>query len=350
MIPVTYFSSSSFNRHRTCEMQYLMEYGLGWFGGSNKAAQRGTIVHKVLEICAMYKWHKDNGRTEPFEDEIAGSVEMRLDDDDYVHEITDKCYDVYTTNDKEGFEWTTTDRNECHKLVDAGISGMFDPRQAKILASETRFAVPIPHEWAKYEYVRYNLKGQLELKGIIDLIVAESDDVYEIRDWKTGKRIDWATGKEKTQQNLKDDPQLRIYHYAAHYLYPNVSTFLVTLIYLKDGGAFTVLFTEDDLPITEAMIRDRFNKILTTKVPDRIKDSRPKDAWKCRRLCDAGKTSFENTPLETHYNGFGEPLCKCDQVFDEIQRHGIQYVLDRYMNPEYDIRRYKGRESSSNNK
>ena len=36
-------------------MQYYMEYTLGWRGSSNKKADKGTIVHKALEICAVAK-------------------------------------------------------------------------------------------------------------------------------------------------------------------------------------------------------------------------------------------------------------------------------------------------------
>ena len=55
MIPIVYFRSSSFNCHRFCPMQYYMEYTLGWRGSSNKKADKGTIVHKALEICAVAK-------------------------------------------------------------------------------------------------------------------------------------------------------------------------------------------------------------------------------------------------------------------------------------------------------
>lgn len=52
---ITYFRSSSFNAHNMCEQQYFLEYVLGWRGPSGQKADKGTIVHKVLEILACIK-------------------------------------------------------------------------------------------------------------------------------------------------------------------------------------------------------------------------------------------------------------------------------------------------------
>lgn len=38
-----------------CEQQFFIEYVLGWRGPSNQKADKGTIVHKVLEILAIIK-------------------------------------------------------------------------------------------------------------------------------------------------------------------------------------------------------------------------------------------------------------------------------------------------------
>ena len=52
-IIVTYFRSSSYNTHSMCEQQYFLEYVLGYRGPSGQKADKGTIVHKVLEILAV---------------------------------------------------------------------------------------------------------------------------------------------------------------------------------------------------------------------------------------------------------------------------------------------------------
>ena len=61
-IPIVYFRSSSFNCHRFCPQQYLVEYFLGWRGPSNKKADKGTIVHKVLEVAALAKKAAQDGK------------------------------------------------------------------------------------------------------------------------------------------------------------------------------------------------------------------------------------------------------------------------------------------------
>ena len=81
---------------------------------------------------------------------------------------------------------------------------MFDPRNRNILCPEQQFDIVIDKPWAEYEYktTKETIKGQLAIKGTIDLITQINDDTLEIIDWKTGRRLDWATGEEKTQSKL----------------------------------------------------------------------------------------------------------------------------------------------------
>ena len=73
-IPIVYFRSSSFNCHRMCPMQYYMEYGLGWRGTSGKKADKGTIVHKVLELTALCKKALQDG-DKVFKDHEIGEIQ-----------------------------------------------------------------------------------------------------------------------------------------------------------------------------------------------------------------------------------------------------------------------------------
>ena len=52
---ITYLRSSSYGCHDMCPMKYFLEYNLGWRGPSNIKAEKGTVVHKVLEILAIIK-------------------------------------------------------------------------------------------------------------------------------------------------------------------------------------------------------------------------------------------------------------------------------------------------------
>ena len=56
-----------------CEQQYFIEYILGWRGLSNKKADKGTIVHKVLEILAYIKKNQQDSNNS-FIDDIVGEI------------------------------------------------------------------------------------------------------------------------------------------------------------------------------------------------------------------------------------------------------------------------------------
>ena len=51
-----------------CEQQYFIEYNLGIRSPSNKKADKGTIVHKVLEILAGIKLTEQNKESEYIDD------------------------------------------------------------------------------------------------------------------------------------------------------------------------------------------------------------------------------------------------------------------------------------------
>ena len=85
-IPIVYFRSSSFNSHRMCPMQYYHEYTLGWRGNSGKKADKGTIVHKVLELSALCKKALQEGYS-TFEDSEIGEIDTNNYDREYLDEI-----------------------------------------------------------------------------------------------------------------------------------------------------------------------------------------------------------------------------------------------------------------------
>jgi hypothetical protein len=60
-----------------CEQQYFLEYVLGWRGPSNQKADKGTIVHKVLEILAFIKQGQQNNLS-LITDDIAGEIKLLI--------------------------------------------------------------------------------------------------------------------------------------------------------------------------------------------------------------------------------------------------------------------------------
>jgi len=325
-----------------CEQQYLFDYVMGYRSPSNKKADKGTIVHKVLEILAFVKFHQQKG-DKIFVDDIVGEVDINNYD---LDAIIDSVYTYYTTAFSH-HKWTATDARDCSKWTYKAINyenGMFDPRKRNILYPEQRFDITIDKPWAHFKYKTKDgpLEGQLSIKGTIDLITQPNENTAEIIDWKTGRRLNWATGEEKTQEKLEVDPQLMIYYYAVKKLYPHIDNVIVTIYFINDGGPFSVAFDKSDLYKTEQLLKDKFKKIQHTLKP------RLNKSWKCTKLCHYGKTTFEGTNIEpiTEYRdgmvcNVGDKMTKCEQVAHDIGLKGYQETVDEYTTPGYNVGHYK---------
>ena len=339
---ITYFRSSSYNTHNMCPQQYFIEYNLGWRGLSGQKADKGTIVHKVLEILAFIKQAQQDNINE-ITDDIVGKI---LINDYNLNILIEKVYKFYTTNTPH-HKWSTKDYKDCHSWVYKAIEfneGMFDPINRHIVCPEQHFDFAIQKPWAEYKYDTNEgpLKGYLSLKGTIDLITKVNDDTLEVIDWKTGRRLDWATGQEKTQEKLENDPQLRIYHYAIKHLYPHIKHIIFSIYFINDGGPFSVCFHDSDLTKTEDMLRLKFDEIRRTKRP------RLNRSWMCSKLCFFGKTTFENTdivPISEYRDGEvcskGSCMTKCEQIKHDTELYGIDTAIDMYKHKNHAFGKYK---------
>ena len=325
-----------------CPQQYFLEYVLGIRSPSNKKADKGTICHKILEILAHIQLCLQN-KESVYIDDIIGKVNVKKYD---LDQISEQVYDYYTSQFKH-HEWLAKDFKDCRLWVDKALTehnGSFDPRNRDIVQPEQHFDIVINKPWAKYKYNTKNevLEGHLAIKGTIDLITRIDENTLEIIDWKTGRRLDWATGEEKTFAKLQRDPQLRMYHYAVSHLYPKIDHIMVSINFINDGGAFTICYDKSDLPKTEDMIRQKFDTIKQTTVPQLNK------SWKCSKLCHFGKTTFEDShvqPLLEYRDGrlqkLDTPRKKCEQIKNDIDLKGINNVVDQYTMPGYTIGKYK---------
>jgi hypothetical protein len=333
-----------------CEQQYFIEYVLGRRGLSNKKADKGTIVHKVLEILAiMKKSEQDNIAI--IQDDIVGEINLQTDnmfDDKFVLSLINTVYDYYIAQCTH-HQWSEKDRKDCIEWVSKTLRShnrMFDPRLRNVFRSEQHFDLVIDKDWAKYTYDIDNQKisGNLAIKGTIDLITQIDDTTLEIIDWKTGRRLNWATGEEKTQAKLEDDPQLKLYHYAVHRLFPEFKHIIVTINFINDGGPFSICFdNEDNAAKTEYMLKEKFIHIQKTQRP------RLKKSWMCSKLCHFGKNTFENdkhvTPIIeyrdnqiTNKNNF---MTQCEQIKHDTHLKGMDEVVDLYQLPGYSVGNYK---------
>jgi len=325
-----------------CEQQYFIEYVLGWRGPSGLKADKGTIVHKVLEILAFIKQGYQNQES-TINDDIVGEIQVDSYD---LNNIYNSVYNYYSNNNSH-HEWKEKDKTECFKWINKALEfnkGMFDPRNRDIVCPEQHFDFVLDKPWAKYSFDTPDgtIAGNLALKGTIDLITRIDDNFFEIIDWKTGKRLNWSTGKEKTQASLENDPQLRIYHYAVSHLYPEIDNIMITINFINDGGPFSMCFQKSDLVKTELMLKEKFEKIKQTKRP------RLHKTWMCKKLCHFGKTTFANTtidPLIEYRDGEisnkGEIMTKCEQIHHDLQLQGMNNVIQSYKHPNHTFGFYK---------
>ena len=342
VIIVTYFRSSSYNTHSMCEQQYFAEYVLGWRGLSGLKASKGTVVHKVLEILAVIKKAQQD-KIPNIEDDILGKIDCNEYNLDY---LTEQVYKHYSEAEKH-HNWSARDYKDCHAWVYKAIefnNGMFDPRNTTIVQPEQHFDIVIEKPWAQYSYdtPEGKLEGYLALKGTIDLITQVDEKTFEIVDYKTGKRLDWATGKEKTQEKLENDPQLRIYHYAVSHLYPNIDHIIFTIYFINDGGPFSICFDKSDISATEDMLRQKFDVVKKSRKP------RLNKTWMCNKLCHFGKTTFDNTPIEpiieyrdNQVCSVGSTMTKCEQIKHDTELHGMDAVVSLYKHPNHTFGKYK---------
>lgn len=332
---ITYLRSSSYNTHSLCEQQYFIEYNLGIRGEAGKAAAKGTVVHKVMEILADVSVACSKGEIS-ITDDIVGEVNTI---DHNVEKITEIVYEHYSSH-SPNLDWRSLDLKHCHKWVEKTLSiqgGNFDPRNQNIVKPEQHFDLAIEKPWAYYKYSD-DMEGYLSIKGTIDLIAQPNENTLEIIDYKTGKRLDWATGEEKTFGKLEKDPQLRMYHYAASRLYPEIDHIIVSIYFINDGGIFSMCYDKSQLAETEDMLRKKFERIKSCRRPLLSK------TWKCSKLCHFGKNYFPDAAIEyrdRQRTPHGCPMTMCEEIKHSIEFIGMDQTVEKYKIPGFSVGKYK---------
>ena len=104
----------------------------------------------------------------------------------------------------------------------------------------------------------------------------------------TGQRLDWATGEKKDFAKLQKDFQLMLYYYAIRKLFPEYKSVMVTIIFLRDGGPFSVIFEDDTIDQVEEMFKEHFETVKAKTYP-KPRNARRSD-YRCNKLCHFYKT------------------------------------------------------------
>jgi len=367
MIPITYCRSSSINNLNYCEHQWFITYCLGFEHKPNAKAEWGTCAHKVLELLALYKLAIQEGRKKVIDKEVnltltideeaflkpkqLGIIEVdtinssRINKDIYqpdallkyghirygeelVEYLIESVYGYYKKHTSN--KWTPISYKHVQNWVWMALDyqgGIYDPRKKHIIAPEKHFEIEIKEDWAKYDYLYQgqNLSGYLKLKGTIDLTIDSGNDLYEIVDWKTGKRLNWATGEPKTYNKLQTDAQLLLYYYVAKQLYPD-KDILVTIFFIRSGGPYTLCFTKEKIEESLELFKTSFDRMRNMKVPQLL-DPNHED-FRCKRLCDFKKNELEGTNI-----------CHC--IHHKINTLGIEKVIDLYSHKDHHMDNYQ---------
>jgi hypothetical protein len=300
-----------------CPHKYMLEYIMGFRPPSGKKADKGNVVHKALEVVARIRKAQQAGGDGSYEDENLGFVKAS---DATPEWATRRSYDYYVGLSPH-HEWYSGDLRDCIVWTDAALTfnnGMFDPRRRNIIEPEQKFDFLIDKPWASYDYELNGerITGQLGLKGTMDLVVEDDPGLIEVIDWKTGQRKDWAknTAEKKTYKELRYDPQLCLYHYAACHLFPKAEEVFMTIVYINDGGPFTLCFDRSDLEFTESIIRSKFEEIRNTKIPELSV------SWKCTKFCYFGMNKHPEDPTKTI----------CQFFRDKVRKDGVEKTMAEY--------------------
>ncbi len=294
-----------------------MQYNLSFKDKTNKKALMGTITHKVMQTLGDKKVAMNNGLDIVEDDETGRN--LTLEECDNLELLNDIAFNYYSNAFPE-VDITEADKRTCLKWAEKAVAyqdGALDPRNQDVFATELFFDIEIKEPWAKYKYdfEDQTIEGYLSIKGTVDLIVSQGGDYYEILDYKTGKRIDWATGEEKTYEKLQKDTQLLLYYYALKNMYPE-REFSVSIYYINNGGLFSMVFDEDDYKLAESILRKKFEQIRSIQQPRLLSNEHAH--WKCKKLC----------LFSSEYEDSGKSICQ--HIRDEVKEKGIVKVVEEY--------------------
>lgn len=322
-------------------MSYFITYNLGWQQPAQKKAQLGTIVHKTLECLAQCKQRLQYGEQSGMriEDTELGTIKFtktKLNSNKFVSDLLKQSYEYYTTHDKINNYDFNEDYEFCRNMVDVCLNfndGQFDPRKTRIIAPEKSFDLEIDEPWAKFEH--NGKMVNLRIKGTMDLITEASPDTLEYVDYKTGKRINWATGEEKTYEKLQDDIQLLLYYYAIRKLYPQYDHVIMTIFFLRAGGPFSLCYDKHDEDKFLEKLKNKFLEIKASQSPN--PRSQERTDFRCYRLCHYYKTNWEGT---------NQPIC--NYVENQIKTYGIENAIKNCSKPGFSLDYYSAPGSAQN--
>lgn len=270
---IDHASPSSITTYHACQWMYYLRYVLQAGQVTGKAALEGKVVHGVIEAVAKAK---ANGGIVDV-DEALDSVWQR--------EVES---DPNTKLRRETTHGTSADFTRIRDTINVVLTDRkFSPLHSAIVDVEQHFELMFESpEWQVAG--RDGTKQPFMVNGVMDFVREIDAETIEVIDWKTGKREDFWSDKKgkKGVAELMEDVQLRIYHLAATYLYPDYKNVFLTIYFIRDGGPITIPFSQDDITATVSYLWDFRNAVIQNRLITRTQ------SWRCKRLCSYGRNGF----------------------------------------------------------
>ena len=318
-------SASSYKDHDHCPHKFFISNVLKYRYPPGKAAELGKLVHGVLEYLALIK--KSIQDQTWMVDKFGLQTNYKTIEEIDIPLLYREIYNFFVEQAKNCI-FTAEDYNKGFTCVNCALESGDSPLKNEIVATEHYCSIPVNEPWATILRMEEGglKQAQITINGIIDLIVKEDDDTLRIIDWKTGQRKDFATGKVREYESFIEDIQLSIYYFFLRNTYPEYNNIIITINYLKDGGAFTIPFTHLQYKKVQKKLKKKIIDIKNTVIPVL------KKSWLCR-FCDYSKNKFDNAPFEFRsgqINKKGEKMCICSHMALEIQSRGIESVTNIY--------------------
>lgn len=305
--------SSSYGSYKSCEHSYFMQYVLNYRTPSGLAASKGNITHKALELLALLKMYEQGDITEIVDDDI-GAINPSLLTPEYATEIAAEHYKKVESH----IVFSNRDIADCKKWTQMALDwndGTFDPRKRDVITPEKKFSIEIKEPWAAYDFTIEGKRvvGNLVLQGTIDLVTRVDKDTLEVIDWKTGSCVDFFNNfKKKDYDSFTKDAQLLIYYYAIRNIFPEIKNVLFSIVWIKDGGPFTMAFDDSDYLYAEELIKKQFESIKNNSMPNL-------NIGRHCSFCWFNKNNYPNTN-KTYCQFFSE----------QVKQHGTAKTAEFY--------------------
>lgn len=183
-----YIRSSAIGTYKLCQQQFFIRYVLGHKDLSNKRADIGSAVHKVLEGIALVNKARVAGESSINDPECFGEIPLTQCT---LNNFVDKAFTHFKEKSPH-LKWYPKDKQDIYSGASKVLTewdGNYHPIKRDIHSTEYHFDIELQQDWAKYEYEIKGQKyeGRLRIKGTVDLIAkvnVAGKPTLEIIDWK----------------------------------------------------------------------------------------------------------------------------------------------------------------------